>query len=375
MTSGVSTGGGHREENWDLGAIPRPAVAAVAVALSVLAAQGAARNGLPRHLIAAKAQLSATAKVLAFDKTAVRPKKTYRIAYLAECTDNGYCQARLAGVRAAAKKYGFAFKLFDANFSPQTQLGEVQDAVAEGFNGYLLAPTAGAQACAMWKNYLRPTGKPVVTLDLPMCGDPNYTPGLAATVTMARQSFFDADVDYAFSSCKRRCQVAAIGGSVGSDLFTEWERAIAQGVAKYPNVKVVSNQPANFDPTTALQDIGDALRANPNLSVVISPWDDMTVGAEQAIIDAGKKPGKDVRIYSTGATTVGIKRVEQGAWNETMIFLPYQESYYAAVAMIMALEGKPVDAYVNEAEMPPVTKLGTLFVTKHNAAKYHPNYS
>jgi len=351
------------------------AVLVVLVAFSVLAAQGASGNDSPSRVGAVKAQESPTAKVLAFDKTAVRPKKTYRIAYLAECTDNGYCQARLAGIRAAAKKYGFQFKLFDANFSPQTQLGEVQDAVAEGFDGYVLAPTAGAQACTMWKDYLRPTGKPVVTVDLPMCGDPNYTPGLSATVTMARQSFFNADVDYAFSRCKSKCEVAAIGGSVGSDLFTEWENAITQGVAKYPNVDVVSNQPANFDPTTALQDISDALRAHPDLSVVISPWDDMTVGAEQAIIDAGKTPGKDVRIYSTGATTVGIQRVEQGAWNETMIFLPYQESYYGAVAMIMALEGKPVDGYVNEAEMPPVTQLGTLFVTKQNAARYHPDYS
>jgi len=43
-----------------------------------------------------------------------------------------------------------------------------------------------------------------------------------------------------------------------------------------------------------------------------------------------------------------VQRVEQGAWNETMIFLPYEESYYGAVAMIMALEGKPVNGYVDE---------------------------
>jgi ABC-type sugar transport system substrate-binding protein len=139
-------------------------------------------------------------------------------------------------------------------------------------------------------------------------------------------------------------------------------------------VDVVSDQPANFDPRVALQVIGDALRANPGISVVISPWDDMTRGAEQAIVAAGKKPGKDVRIYSTGATNVGVQRGKQAAWNETTIFLPFQESYYAGVALIMALEGKPANAYVNEAEMPPVTKLGSLYVTKQNAARFRPNY-
>jgi galactofuranose transport system substrate-binding protein len=193
-------------------------------------------------------------------------------------------------------------------------------------------------------------------------------------VTMVRQAYFNAHVDFAFRTCRSACKVAAIGGFTGSDLFTVWERAIAQGKAKFPKVTVVSDQPANFDPRVALRVIGDALRANPDLDVVISPWDDMTRGAEQAIVAAGKKPGKDVRIYSTGATKVGVQRVKQGAWNETSIFLPFEESYYAAVALIMALEGKPVNAYVNEAEMPAVTDLGSIYVTKQNAARFRPNY-
>jgi ABC-type sugar transport system substrate-binding protein len=313
-------------------------------------------------------------KVVAFDKTAAKPAKRYRVAYLAECINNPYCEARLKGIRAAAKKYGFEFKVFDANFNPRTQLREVQDAVAQGFDGYVFAPVAAAPGCSMWSGFLKPTGKPVVTLDVPMCKDPDYTPGVAATVTMVRQAFFNAHVDNAFRSCTSECKVAAIGGFTGSDLFTLWERAIAQGKAKFANVKVVGDQPGNYDPRVALRVIGDALRAHPDLDLVISPWDDMTRGAEQAIVAAGKRPGKDVRIYSTGATKLGVQRVQQGAWNETSIFLPFEESYYAAVALIMALGGKPVNAYVNEAQMPPVTKLGSIHVTKQNAAGFRPNY-
>jgi ABC-type sugar transport system substrate-binding protein len=352
------------------------APAAIALlAVSALAVQGCGgSNGSTGSPAVVQQRPPETSQVIAFDRTGVKPTKKHRIAYLAECTNNPYCQTRLNGIRAAASKYGFEFKVYDANFNPQTQLAEVQDAVAHGFDGYVFAPTAGAAGCTMWKSYLRPTGKPVVTLDLPMCNDADYTPGVAATVTMARQAFFDADVDYAFRSCRSRCKVAAIGGFTGSDLFTEWERAIAQGKAKFPDVQVVSDQPANFDPRVALQVIGDALRSHPDLDVVISPWDDMTRGAQQAIVAAGKQPGRQVRIYSTGATKFGVRQVEQGAWNETMVFLPFQESYYASVALAMALDGRAVDAYVNEAEMPPVRKLGSLYVTKQNAARFHPNY-
>ena len=315
-----------------------------------------------------------TPKVLAWEKTGAKPAKRYRIAYLAECTSNPYCRTRLDGIRAAAKKYGFEFKVFDANFTPQTQLGQVQNAVAQGFDGYVFAPVAAAAGCTMWTRFLKPTGKPIVTLDVPMCDDADYTPGLAATVTMVRQAYFDAHVDFAFRSCRSACKVAAIGGFTGSDLFTIWERAIAQGKAKFPNVQVVSDQPGNFDPRVALRVIGDALRAHPDLDMVISPWDDMTRGAQQAIEAAGVKPGTDVRIYSTGATKIGLERVKQGAWNETSIFLPFEESYYAAVALMMALDGKPVNAYVNEAELPAVTDLGSIHVTRENAARFKPNY-
>jgi galactofuranose transport system substrate-binding protein len=344
--------------------------------IAVLAAQGCGDSGND-SVVGASAQgkrPEGTAKVLAYDKTGAKPAKQYRIAYLAECISNPYCQARLEGLKAAAEKYGFEFKVFDANFTPQTQLGQVQNAVAQGFDGYVFAPTAAAPGCTMWQRFLKPTGKPVVTLDVPMCGDADHTPGVAATVTMVRQAFFDAHVDNAFRTCRGECKVAAIGGFTGSDLFTIWERAIDRGMAKHPNVKVVSDQPGNFDPRVALRVIGDALRANPDLDLVISPWDDMTRGAEQAIVAAGKEPGQDVRIYSTGATKVGVQKVKQGAWNETTIFLPFEESYYAAVALIMALEGKPVNAYVNEALMPPVTDLGSIYVTKRNADEFRPNY-
>jgi ABC-type sugar transport system substrate-binding protein len=349
---------------------------AVLVLAAVFAAQGmAVGNGSASNVRSTQKPHPATLKVLAFDKTrAKRTTKKYRIAYLAECTNNPYCQTRLTGIQAAAKKYGFEFKVFDANFSPQTQLQLVQDAVARGYDGYLLAPTAAGAGCNMWQRYLRPTGRPVVTLDIPMCNDADYTRGVAATVTMVRQAFFDAHVDNAFKTCTKHCKVAALGGFTGSDLFTIWERAIRRGAAKYPNVEIVSDQPGNYDPRVALRLIGDVLRAHPDLDMVISSWDDMTRGAEQAIRAVGEQPGKDVRIYTTGATRDAVSKVKRGVYNETSIFLPYEESYYAAAALMMALDGKPVNGYVNEAELPAVTRLGSIFVTKKNAAKFKANY-
>ena len=110
-------------------------------------------------------------KILEFDARNITPSKAYRIAYLTECGQNPYCSARRAGLEAAAQKYGFTYKRFAANFNPAAQIKQVQNAITEGFDGYLFAPTAAAAACSMWKRHLEPLDEPTVSLDLPMCDD------------------------------------------------------------------------------------------------------------------------------------------------------------------------------------------------------------
>jgi galactofuranose transport system substrate-binding protein len=313
--------------------------------------------------------------VVEYDRSTVKPAKKYHIAYLTECVDNPYCLARLEGLKAAAAKYGFEYKIFDANFNPATQAKVVENAVTEGFDGYIFGPAAAQPGCGVYNRLLKPTGKPVVSVDIAMCGDPDYTPGLAATLTMQGPMHFDNFLDKAFSYCKDTCEVAAVGGFVGSDLFTYWEGAIKKAAAKHPNVKVVVDEPSNFDPRIALKVIQNALLAHPKINMVISPWDDMTRGVEQAVIAAGKTPGKDILVFSGGATKLGVEKVASGKWAFTYAYLPYQEAYYGAAALMMALDGKPINAHIDEALLPEIVEtIGTNLVTKDNAAKYKPNY-
>lgn len=318
---------------------------------------------------------AAVTAVVDFDKSGVVPTKKYRIGYLTECVDNPYCLARLDGLKAAAAKYGFEFKIFDANFSPAQQAKVVELAVTEDFDGYLFGPAAAQPGCGLWNRLLKPTGKPVVLIDIAMCGDADYTPGLKASVTMQGPMHFNNMLEKAFASCEGTCKVAAVGGYVGSDLFGYWEAAIDAAAAKYPNVTVVVDEPSDFDPRIALRKMQDALLAHPDITMIVSSWDDMSRGVEQAVVAAGLVPGKDVKIFSGGGTKLGVSKVKEGKWEFTMAYLPYQESYYGAVALIMALEGKPINAHIDEALLPEITETtGTVFITKENADKYHPNF-
>ena len=111
-------------------------------------AVAAAFAGYGAHNAAAVEMSPAAKAVVDYDKSGEKPKKKYRIAYLTECVDNPYCLARLAGLKAAAQKYGFEFKIFDANFSPATQAKVVENAVTEGFSR--LSVRAGCGAARLW---------------------------------------------------------------------------------------------------------------------------------------------------------------------------------------------------------------------------------
>jgi ABC-type sugar transport system substrate-binding protein len=352
------------------------AAAALSSALVVCASYAAerdSRDAAPPGQIPPAIQ-----KVVAFDNAGKKASKPYRIAYLAEGGGNSYAQARDKGLEDAAKKFGVTIKSYDAHFNPQNQLKDVQNAVQENFDGYLFAPAADAPGCKMWKDTLAKTKKPVVSLDLTMCGDVTYTPGTAATVTIQSQPYYDFHVENAFASaCAGRnpCKGVSLSGFAGSDLFARWDKAIDSGLKKYPNVQMISRREAKFDPRIAEQITQDALQVNHDLAFIVSHYDDMSVGAVSAIKAAGLTPGKDVKIYSTAANSLGLQQIKDGVYDETTMLLPYEEAYYSVVAMVMALEGQPVNDYINLADLPVVTDgPGTVLITKANADKLQPKW-
>jgi galactofuranose transport system substrate-binding protein len=354
-------------------------VGAVAFAASLVChvAAGATERD-PRDSAAPDKVPEPMRNVIAFEKAGTMPSKHYKIAYVTECVTNAYCEARMKGLEEAAKKYGFEFKTFDSNFNPQAQLKDVQNAVQQGFDGYLFGPTADAPACKMWKDFLVPSKMPVVTVDLSMCGDVDYTPGLAAMVSIQRQPYYDIHVEHAFAAaCSdgKPCKGVSLSGFAGSDLFARWEMAIDKGLKMMPNVQMVSRREAKFDPRLARQITQDALQAHPDLKFVVSHDDNMSLGVAAAIKAAGLTPGKDVKIYSMGGNAHGVQGVKEGTFEVTTAEDPQAEAYYGAIALVMAMEGHPVNAYVDLKDLPWLVEgTDTIFITKQNMSKYEPHW-
>ena len=73
---------------------------------------------------------------------------------------------------------------------------------------------------------------------------------------------------------------------------------IMEYLNKDPNIKVVSNQAANWDANTALNVTATVIQQHPDLCASIGFWGIMESGAAQAIRNAGKID--KVKVYASG---------------------------------------------------------------------------
>jgi len=324
----------------------------------------------------AVASESAMAATIEFIEQGLPDLDGASIAYITECaTENTFCQVRWQGAQDAAAAVNAEITLFNAAFDANAQQGQVQDAVLREFDGYIFAPVADASGCASF-DVLVESGAPVATINSPMCGNADFTEGSVGFAAMQTESFFLEHINNAFDSCEGECEAIAVGGFLGSDLYTRWQNAIERAAADHPNVTVVTEQPGNFDPATALGVVQDALQANPEAQIVISSWDDMTRGVEEGIRAAGLIPGDDVRIFSVGGTEYGTERVIDGAWTSTTVLLPYEESFYGGVHLARAIAtGEITEGFTYLAESPVIVDgPGTIFIDSSNAADFDPEY-
>jgi galactofuranose transport system substrate-binding protein len=314
-------------------------------------------------------------QTLAYIQSGKRPTGNPKVAFIDACTSNTYCQAGLQGAKDASAKFGIDLTLYDSNFSSDTELKNVQDAVQKGYDGYVMAPLTQTTGCSNFK-LLQATGKPVVNDNSPMCGNPDYTKGTSGFVAVQTAAYFQQHIENAFKSCTSSCKVLVVDQGVTSDLYKLWETALTAAKAKYPKVDVVVDQPTDFVPETTLQVTQDALQKHADISLVVSYWDDATRGAEQAIVAAGKTPGKDVRIYSMGATKDALAKIKAGTWNESTVLLPYEEGYYAFAQMARKLAtGEDTPGYTDLSGAPSVASgPGSIFITAANADKFAPKY-
>lgn len=116
-----------------------------------------------------------------------------------------------------------------------------------------------------------------------------------------------------------KANIVELVGTPAADVATMRKLGFAEGIAKYPEMKVIASQSGDFTRTKGKAVMETLLSAHKGeITAVYAHNDDMALGAIQAIQAAGLTPGRDIMIVSVDAVKPAFEAMIAGTLNATV---------------------------------------------------------
>ncbi|WP_333755899.1 ABC transporter permease/substrate-binding protein [Streptomyces sp. IBSBF 3352] len=257
-----------------------------------------------------------------------------------------------AGAQAEAKKLGVDLTVTDAQNDASQQANQLQNFTSSGVGAIVVNPVDSDAASNSVKAADK-AGIPVVAVDR---GVNN-----AKTATLVASDNV-AGGELAAKSIAEKLggegKIVILQGQAGTSAARERAQGFAQGLKAFPGIKVVAQQPADFDRTKGLDVMSNLLQAHPDVQGVIAANDEMALGAIKAL---GSKAGKSVSVVGFDGTPDGLKAVENGSLYASVAQQPSQLGKIAVDNALKALDGDKVEQTV---------KVPVKVVTRENVAGF-----
>lgn len=254
-----------------------------------------------------------------------------------------YFDASRIGAEQAVKALGGDFVAFNSDYKPQTELNNVQDAIARNVDGILLFSIS--------RGTLESSARLAKQADIPVVDYYGYAPGVDKSLANA---WVGSDA-YLFGKVPGQEMVKALGHCPGcpvADIQGELGRGDVEGyhngfkdVVTKQGLKLVASPTSHWSRQEAYARMQELLQKYPDLKGVYCHNDDTTVGCVQALKQAGKKPG-DVKLVTENASPIGIQLVKQGWLQADIGASPAEESALATHLLSLSIAGKDFTAPV-----------------------------
>ncbi|MFI6736004.1 D-ribose ABC transporter substrate-binding protein [Nonomuraea sp. NPDC050451] len=250
------------------------------------------------------------------------------------------------GAQAEAKKLGATLTVTDAQNDPSQQVNQVQNFTSQNMKAIIINPVDSDAAAPAVKAADR-AAIPVIAADRGVNGadvvqtvaSDNVAGGRAAAQELARL-------------LGEKGNVAVLQGVPGTSASRDRGRGFAEGIAAYPNIKVVARQPADFDRTKGLDVMANLIQSHPGLAGVFAENDEMALGAIKAL---DSRAGQQVKVVGFDGTPDAIKAVRAGTLSATVAQQPRMLGQQAVDAAVRAAKGESIPKAV-AVPVKPATK-------------------
>ncbi|MFD0745958.1 substrate-binding domain-containing protein [Phytohabitans flavus] len=263
--------------------------------------------------------------------------------------------------KAAAKWADVELLLTESNATSAEQVAQVETLINRKPDVLVILPQEGQALTAVARRAMD-AGIPVINLDRifdsPLAyrtwvGGDNYGMGAAAGEFIGKTL--------------KAGNVVEIQGISGLQLTKERSQGFADALKKYPDVKLVAQQAANFTPDTGEKVMSQILQGQPKIDAVWTHDDDQGVGVEAAIRNAGWQD-RMFLVGGGGTRAVMTKIKAENLWKGTALYLPTMSGTAVNIARLIAQGRGLEEAW--ELEMPNYIQLRSAVADKTNVDKY-----
>lgn len=226
-----------------------------------------------------------------------------------EATSNPFRDTETKSITAEAKKLGIRLIQRNANGNISQQNTDIENLIAQGAKALIVAPENAGVAPALAQAKAKHI--PVITIDRTVNGKP-----CSDFVNFIGSNFLGQAkiaADDLGAALKGKGQVVVLQGTSGNNVAVDRTNGFNQELkAKFPAMKIVASQTANFDQATGQKVMAQLLQSHPDITGLYAENDTMALGAIQAIRAAGKVPGKDIQIVAIDGTRDCAQDVANG---------------------------------------------------------------
>jgi ribose transport system substrate-binding protein len=242
---------------------------------------------------------------LAFTATAAdQPAAKEKIAVVISTLNNPWFVVLGETARARAIELGYDATIFDSQNDTAKEASHFENVIAGGYKAILFNPTDADGSVA---NVLKAkaAGVPVFCIDREI----NSTNAATAQMLSDNYSGCVALGQYFVKTVGKEGKYAELLGLVGDNNTWNRSKGFHSVVDRYPGLKMVAQQTAEFDRAKALEVLESILQKNPDINAVFCGNDAMAMGAYQALVSAGKD--KQVKVFGFDGADDVVKLIAE----------------------------------------------------------------
>jgi ribose transport system substrate-binding protein len=278
-----------------------------------------------------------------------------KVAVIVSTLNNPWFVVLADSAKENATELGYEAVVFDSQNDPAKETAHFDNVIASGYSAVLFNPTDADGSIANVRR-AKAADLPVFCMDREI----NATDAAISQVLSDNYSGCVAIGQHFVKEVGESGKYVELLGLVGDNNTRNRSDGFHSVVDRYPELKMVAKQSADFDRAKALEVMEPILQAHPDINAVFCGNDAMAMGAYQALLAAGKN--ETVKIFGFDGAEDVVNMIKEGKIVATGMQFPKLMAQAAAESADKYLQG--------DRDIPQKVPVAVELVHQGNAAKY-----